>query len=124
CDYVITKTEFFNIKNNIGNNNYRFEQYPLTPYNYVSQAINWLTYDICLKRKIAERIRFNENLKSGQEYNFFCKLVFISTDYYFINKVTTLRRNHEDSIRSKLDDFNKIKISSFRAKWYTYVDLS
>src|SRR5690606_15497126 len=41
CDYIITKTKFIGNEKKVGKNNYRFHLYPLTPYNYVSQAINW-----------------------------------------------------------------------------------
>lgn len=122
-DYVITKTEYLDNKAKIGGNNYRFKVYPLTPFNYVSQAVNWLTYDVCIKSNIAKSIRFNELLQSGQEYNYFSKLVYVSTHAKFINKTVTLRRFHDNSIRSKLNTENKINTSAFRAKWFTYCDL-
>src|SRR5690606_32106120 len=52
CDYVITRTKFFNSDNTQIDKYYNFDQYDITPYNYVAQNINWLTYDVCIKSKI------------------------------------------------------------------------
>lgn len=122
-DYVITRTAFYNKDNTQINNYYRFDQFNITPYNYVTQKINWLTYDICLKSDRARNINFNENLQSGQEYNYFCKLVHITTNAKFIDEVLTLRRHHENSIRSQLKTKFQINESKFRAKWFTYLDI-
>ncbi len=123
CDYVITKTKFIDDVKKVAGNNYRFNTYPLTAFNYVSQALNWLTYDVCIKAKLAKSIQFNELLQSGQEYNYFSKLVHVSINAQFIDEIVTLRRYHETSIRSKLDTSYKKQESAFRAKWYTYCDL-
>ncbi len=123
CDYVITKTKYFNHTNDGINKYYQFDKFPITPHNYVVQKINWLTYDICLKTSIAKSISFNENLQSGQEYNYFSKLVYISTKGKFINKVVTLRRFHKDSIRSKLNTKTKRAKSYSIANWYTYLEI-
>lgn len=123
CDYVITKTQYFNYNNDGINKYYQFDKFPITPYNYVSQKINWLTYDICLKASLAKSISFNENLQSGQEYNYFSKLVHISTNGEFIDQVVTLRRHHDDSIRSLLSKNKALKESYFRVNWCTYFDL-
>ena len=56
---------------------YKFNQFKITPYNYISQKINWLTYDVCIKSKLAQLILFNEKLQSGQEYNYFSKLGYV-----------------------------------------------
>ncbi|WP_417200699.1 glycosyltransferase family 2 protein [Bizionia sp.] len=123
CDYVITKTQFFNHTNAGINTYYKFDEFPITPFNYVTQKINWLTYDICLKAKLAKAIRFNENLQSGQEYNYFSKLVHISTEGNFIDEVVTLRRHHEHSIRGQLKDRHSLNVSLFKTYFYTYIDL-
>lgn len=122
-DFVITKTKFIDDVKKIGKNNYRFQLYPITAFNYVSQANNWLTYDVCIKREIAQGIRFNELLQSGQEYNYFSKLVHVTVNAKFIDKTVTLRRFHGNTIRSGLNTKEKLMESSFRAKWFTYRDL-
>src|SRR5690606_480254 len=73
CDYVITKTQYFNYSNESIERNYQFDKFAITPFNYVTQKINWLTYDILIKKSLAKSICFNENLQSGQEYNYFSK---------------------------------------------------
>jgi len=123
CDYVITRTEFFNSDDNYLDSYYTFDAYDITPYNYISQKLNWLTYDICLKREIAQSIEFNELLQSGQEYNYFSKLTYQSTRGIFLNVVVTKRRKHEQSIRAKLKSKKEVFTSSFTAKWFTYLDI-
>lgn len=123
CDYVITRTKFFNSDLNYMDSYYQFDKHEITPYNYVCQKINWLTLDIIIKSDLAKSLRFNENLQSGQEYNYFSKLVHYSCNAKFINKVTSLRRYHENSIRSQLQKNNKLQESYFITNWYTYLDL-
>jgi glycosyltransferase involved in cell wall biosynthesis len=123
CDYVITRTQFFNKDNSQIDNYYQFNKYKITPQNYVTQKINWLTYDICLKSSLAKSISFNENLQSGQEYNYFSKLVHKSVDAFFIDEVVTLRRAHDTSIRSQLKSKLQINESFFKKSWFTYLDV-
>lgn len=122
-DYVIFRTKFFNSDLNYIDKYYQFDKYEITPINYVTQRINWLTYDICLKSSLAKSIRFNENLQSGQEYNYFCKLILISNKAIFIDEVVTLRRHHENSIRSNLKTKSELNLGVFRSNWYTYLDI-
>ncbi|GGH46026.1 glycosyltransferase family 2 protein [Mangrovimonas yunxiaonensis] len=122
-DYCITKTEYFNYDTDCLAEYYKFDTCEITPYNYVSQMINWLTLDVCIKVSIAKSISFNENLQSGQEYNYYCKLVHKSVNASFIDKVVSLRRHHEQSIRAGLDDKFKLTQSYCRAKWHTYLDI-
>lgn len=123
CDYVITKTQYFNYSNKVINRYYQFDKYPITPTNYISQKINWLTLDVCIKISLAQAISFNEELQSGQEYNYYCKLVCRSINARFIDKVVSLRRYHENSIRSRLKEDNLLKESLFIVNWITYKDL-
>lgn len=122
-DYVITRTKFFNSDLNYIDSYYQFDKHEITPYNYVCQKINWLTLDTLIKSDLAKSIRFNENLQSGQEYNYFSKLVHYSCNAKFIDKVISLRRHHENSIRSQLKINNKLQVNGFRVNWFTYMDL-
>ncbi len=123
CDYVITRTKYFNKDSSQIDSYYQFDKYEITPHNYVTQKINWLTYDICLKTNLAKSVQFNENLQSGQEYNYFSKLVYKSVNAVFIDEVVTLRRDHNDSIRSQLKTEAKLNQSFFNANWFTYLDV-
>lgn len=122
CDYVITRTKFFNKEDDRFERYYTFDKYPITPHNYVTQKINWLTCDICIKSELAKKVRFNEFLQSGQEYNYYCKLVYHSVNAVFIDKVVSLRRHHEQSIRSKLKQQNKKNEAAFKVFWLTYLE--
>jgi glycosyltransferase involved in cell wall biosynthesis len=125
-DYVITRTKFFNSEkgNEKLNKIYSFKSKDITHFNYVSQKINWLTYDICIKSDLAKSVNFNEELTSGQEYNYFSKLTLLSTNALFINEVVTLRRFHKDSIQGNLKD-NKEKsvLGFYNAYLMTYKDI-
>jgi glycosyltransferase involved in cell wall biosynthesis len=123
CDYVITRTKYFNKDNSQIDQYYNFDQFEITAYNYITQKINWLTYDICLKAPLAKQITFNEQLQAGQEYNYFCKLVLLTTNARFIDEVVTLRRHHEQSIRSGLKTAYLLDKSFFYTNWHTYLDV-
>lgn len=126
CDFVVTKTNFFNYdEGNIRlEKKYDFNSSDITAYNYITQKINWLTYDICIKAEIARSIYFNEELMSGQEYNYFSKLLLLTCNAVFIREKVTLRRFHKESIRGNLRS-NELKTnqSYFKAHWHTYNDV-
>ncbi|WP_100615120.1 glycosyltransferase family 2 protein [Confluentibacter citreus] len=123
CDFVITRTKYFNADNSIIDKYYAFDKHKITPHNYIVQKINWLTYDILVKTSLAKEIRFNENLQSGQEYNYFSKLTLLSTNAIFIDEVVTLRRYHDTSIRSQLKTKRDLNERYFRVFWFTYLDI-
>jgi glycosyltransferase involved in cell wall biosynthesis len=124
CDYVIARTQYFNDDNSQIDKNYLgFNNYKITPYNYISQKINWLTLDVCLKKELARSVNFNEQLQSGQEYNYYSKLVHKSVNAIFIDKVVSLRRAHDTSIRSQLKSKEQKNESYFNKTWFTYLDI-
>ncbi|MGC6429617.1 MAG: glycosyltransferase family 2 protein [Jejuia sp.] len=121
-DYVITRTQYFNAENTEIDKNYKFHLNGITVENYITQKVNWLTLDVAIISDLAKKISFNEQLQSGQEYNYFCKLVLHSVNAKFIDKVVSLRRSHEGSIRAKIDSKDKFYSSQFNKLWYTYYD--
>lgn len=121
-DFVITKTKYFNSDKDL-EKYYKFDQFEINPYNYISQKINWLTLDICLKADIGKSINFNEKLQSGQEYNYYSKLIHKTSNAVFIDKVVSLRRFHEGSIRSNLKTKYDSSKSSFFKHWFTLKDI-
>jgi glycosyltransferase involved in cell wall biosynthesis len=123
CDFVITRTKYFNADNKGIDSYYTFETEKVTPYNYIVQKVNWLTLDVCIKAEFAKSIRFNEKLYAGQEYNYFSKLLFFTTNAFFIDEVVSLRRHHDSSIRSKLSNKTALNQSYFRVSWFTYLDI-
>lgn len=122
-DYVITRTEYFNADNSKLNKNYSFSNDDITASNYITKKINWLTLDVMINTTLGQSIQFNEHLKSGQEYNYFCKLVLKSINTCFIDKVVSLRRAHEGSIRANLKTRSELKKGRFHSLWYTYLDI-
>ena len=129
CDYVISKTAGFkhpDVDYTLEDYSefYTFNSCSLTHYNYVSQLVNWLTYDFFCKKNLVSHIRFNENLKSAQEYNFFAKVSLKSTNYGLIDEVLMLRRLHSDTITQAKNE-NRIEHNSqyFRSFFETFKDL-
>ncbi|WP_083759738.1 glycosyltransferase family 2 protein [Zunongwangia profunda] len=123
-DYVITRTKFLNSTDKSMDRYYKFDQYKVNPNNYILQKINWLTYDTLVKASLAKSILFNERLHTGQEYNYYSKLISKSTRCTFIDKVVTLRRKHAKSKQGKLKlEEDKIK-SSIPSIWETFLELN
>ncbi len=121
-DFSITKTKFFNPEDGSLEGYYKFEAFKLTAHNYIVQNINWLTLDVCIKVGIAKKIQFNETLKSGQEYNYFSKLVLLTEKSIFIDNHLSLRRKHEESIQYKIRGTNLKWEQTFSSIWETYLE--
>ena len=125
CDYVITKTTFFNHpkQNSILEKQYQYATKDINAYNYISHKINWQTPDLCIESNLAKSISFNEKLQSGQEYNYFSKLTLLSTNASFIKEIVTLRRYHDHSIRGDLRSNKIMTLQSYlNTYWQTYLD--
>ena len=122
-DFSITKTKYYNVEDTSLERYYRFDRFELTAFNYIVQNINWLTCDICLESKLAKSISFNEKMKSGQEYNYFSKLVLKSLNAKFIDKTITLYRYHPNSIQTSLKKGGLKPKRSFLSSWLTYQDI-
>jgi len=121
-DYVITKTKYLNT--DIVDELYNFQENDISCHNYITQKVNWLTYDVLMKRQLAEKIRFNEILQSGQEFNYFSKMTFLSTHTCLVDEYVTLRRYHADSIRGPLRTNSDLLFEGiYTAHWHTYLDL-
>lgn len=124
-EYVIAKTAYFNhpVDNTLLEVNYKNNHQEITAYKFISHKISWQTPDACIILKTAKSIQFNEQLQSGQEYNYFSKLCMTSVNAVFINEVLTLRRYHPQSIRADLrTDKVKTTLSFFYTYWLTYLD--
>lgn len=120
-DYVISKTKYFN--SDIKDEFYTFTTDQISGHNYITQKVNWLTYDVALKSNIARQISFNETLQAGQEFNYFSKLTLLTVHAILIDEYLTLRRYHETSIRGLLNkNENDLLKSFFNAHWKTYLD--
>ncbi len=121
--FVVTKTQYFNAPNTEIDRYYAFSSEDITAHNYITQRINWLTLDVCIKAEIAKSIRFNETLQSGQEYNYFSKLTVRTVKATFKDKVVSLRRFDANSTQGSLKNSEKKIRSSFLTHWATYNEL-
>jgi glycosyltransferase involved in cell wall biosynthesis len=77
----------------------------INPENFISQCIGWITNDALIKKSIIS-IKFNEKVKSGQEYNFFSRLLFCDLKVDYIKKDLSMRRMHDNSIQTNLQSDN------------------
>jgi glycosyltransferase involved in cell wall biosynthesis len=122
-DFSITRTKYFNYSNEHIDKYYNFSIDDITVENYLLQKINWLTLDVIVKAKIAKKVRFNEVIKSGQEYNYYAKLLGITEKVNFKDSVVSLRRFHEQSKRVMLASGNDRHKSAAISKWITFTEM-
>lgn len=73
----------------------------VTAENFIGGVIGWITNDILIRRS-AVKIAWNENLKSGQEYNFFSRLLYYTNRAKYLKKDVAKRRIHGTSIQQEL----------------------
>lgn len=111
---IIDRNEYF----------YKFDKHKVTHFNYLSQKINWLTYDFMCRREIVESLKFNEKLNSAQERNFFTRLTCGTVKTKIIDEFLTLRRIHPQSIQSHLKQKTTLRIEEdFFFYFETWKDL-
>ncbi|WP_047547854.1 glycosyltransferase family 2 protein [Psychroserpens sp. Hel_I_66] len=124
ADFVISQTRYFN-KVEKKPYTYNYKEDDVNFLSYATTHINWFTPDMFLKRYVVENITFNEELKSGQEFNFSCKLLLVTENLKKIDKVLTFRRYSNNSIGSKRrDSKNHFLYTRFQAYWLNYLELS
>lgn len=121
-DFGITRTKYFNYTNEYIDRYYNFSTQDISKENYILQNINWLTLDVIIKSSLAKSIRFNETIKSGQEYNFFSKLVCKTDNGIFLDQVVSLRRHHNNSKRTTIAAGNRKMESVAVTTWFTYLE--
>lgn len=104
-DFVISKCEKFYPNKTVEEVSYykTNHKFLLTLDNYIQEKVHWLTPDMMVKKACVKTIRFDENLLSGQEYNFFIKLL-ASQDLkgVYLNKVLCSIRRHSNSKQETL----------------------
>jgi glycosyltransferase involved in cell wall biosynthesis len=127
-DFVVTDTVNFNHENGeILDKPYNFDRMEaiITPENFAKNKIGWITDDFLGKRKLLEKIKFNENITTdGDEYNFFVRLLHQSNKGVFINKILTHRRIHQNSLSNINAEHTKVFLSKVATiKYQTAKDL-
>ncbi|OGS71071.1 MAG: hypothetical protein A3F91_02090 [Flavobacteria bacterium RIFCSPLOWO2_12_FULL_35_11] len=115
-DFVVSDTLNFNHENGqMLDKPYNFDRKEaiITPENFAKNRIGWITDDFLGKRKLLEKLKFNENITTdGDEYNFFVRFLHHSINGVLINEIITHRRIHNDS----LSIINGEKTINFLAK--------
>ena len=86
-DSGVTRTKYFNYTNEFIDKYYNFTSNDITKENYIFQKINWLTLDVMINNNVAKKIYFNEEIKIGQEYNYFSKLLLLTEKGVFFIKL-------------------------------------
>ncbi|MBF0597491.1 glycosyltransferase family 2 protein [Faecalibacter rhinopitheci] len=123
-DMVICKSKYFNNPKNTNPINYRgLFDFEINPENYITQKINWITFDPIIKSSIAKQTLFNENLQANQEYNYFSKLLFNVRKVKAIDIVLTDRRFDERSIQGSLARTNAYNDRAFHSFLQTYMEV-
>ena len=69
------------------------------------------------------QISFNEQLKSGQEYNFFSRLLFITNRGKYLKKDVSKRRIHSGSIQVKLSSSKQKTIQLLENELHLWRDI-
>jgi glycosyltransferase involved in cell wall biosynthesis len=121
-DFGVTRTKYFNYTNEYIDRYYNFKTEDISRENYILQRINWLTLDVIIVSSVAKSIRFNENIKIGQEYNYFSKLVCLTTKGIFLDKTVSLRRHHDNSKRTTLAKGIHYPKNQSVTNWYIFID--
>ncbi len=120
--FVICETKYFNIENHTSK--YNFKEENINFLSYATSHISWYTPAALLKRSIAEKINFNVELKAGQEYNYFCKVLLITNNLKIIPSVLVLLRSTPNSIgNNRRKDRIQYLISKFNIYWTNYLEL-
>ena len=104
---------------------YDKKEYGIKASDFILLKIHWYTYDVMLRREIAEKISWNEHMKSWQDYNYFCKMLLQTEKGDYLDKILTHRRIHSSSIQKSLNKnsgiFNKELLEN---RFLTYEDIS
>lgn len=126
CDFVFSKTM------NFLESGREFPMYQgdnkdklVVVNNFILGLVTWCTPDFFSKKACLEGITFNEKLKSGQEYNYFVKLLLSTKNGLYVDKVLTKRRVHSDSIQEvQKGDKEKYRINKYKVYILTYLEIS
>lgn len=109
-DFVVGDSINFEDGKEINSKPYDFDRSSaeINPFTYATNQVGWITDDFMAKRAVVQKIKFNEKLKAGQEYNYFVRLLHYPLNGVFINQILSHRRIHLQSITSNKEE-NRLK---------------
>ncbi|MDT0686860.1 glycosyltransferase family 2 protein [Autumnicola psychrophila] len=123
-DFVVAKTQNFQADKMLEAYTYEKKEYGIKASDFILLKIHWYTYDVMLKRKVAEQINWNERMRSWQDYNYFCKMLFITENGDYLEKILTHRRLHKKSIQTVLTkNEGHFKKELIENRYHTFRDL-
>lgn len=126
CDFVVAKTSAFNDGEHPRTTR-DFGRYSteLTLNVFAKQEFSWLTIDGLYSRKSVSKVSWNEELESGQDFNFISRYLAGAPNGVFIDEVVSLVRRHPTSIQGNLFkgsiQYNRNRFNAF---FQTYEDLN
>jgi len=125
CDFVIAQTANFDKDKTYPAYKYTKMLYGVTFEDFIQRKIHWYTYDVMLLRKVANKIRYHELMKSWQDYYYFCLMLLETTHGVYIDAVLTKRRLHGNSIQDEMTK-DPITFNSqlLEVKVLTYIDIN
>ncbi|MFV8226697.1 glycosyltransferase family 2 protein [Christiangramia aquimixticola] len=124
-DFIVARTQNFQNSEFLEPYFYERKNYGIRASDFILLKIHWYTYDVMLRRDLAMKIKWNEQMKSWQDYNYFCKMLLISEKGEYLDLVLTHRRLHPDSIQKSLtttiENFNRELLEN---RLFTYWDIN
>lgn len=125
-DFVVSKSSAF-VEGEIPRTIRAFGKYSpdLSLSVFAKQEFSWMTDDGMYSRDSVYNVAWNEDLKSGQDFNFICRYLATSPKGIFINEVLSIKRQHPTSIQGNLSsDPIQYHQNRFYAFLQTFEDLS
>ena len=124
-DFVVAQTQNFENNELLEPYVYNKKEYGIKASDFILLKIHWYTYDVMLRRAIAGKISWNENMKSWQDYNYFCKMLLETENGEYLEKILTHRRIHSTSIQKSLNqDPERFSSELLENRILTYYDIS
>lgn len=123
-DFVVARTQNFRGEEMLTPYTYEKKEYGIKAADFILLKIHWYTYDVMLKRKVAEKISWNEKMKSWQDYNYFCKMLLVTENGAYLDEILTHRRLHSNSIQTALTkDVVSFKQELLDNRIFTFQDI-
>lgn len=91
--------------------------------HFIDNSVFWGTIDFLCRRDVLKDVVFNEKLQSGQDYNFFVRVLLKRPTGIFIDRELSLRRMHPQSIQNEqsADSLKRLR-NKFFIYWFTFDD--
>jgi glycosyltransferase involved in cell wall biosynthesis len=120
-DFVVSRTKYFNAPKSEKDYLYNFDETQVNFESFTTTFISWYTPDFFVCRNAVLNTYFNEDLQSGQEFNFIAKVLINYDKCKIIKQNLTLRRYTSDSIGvSRRQSKTEFQRTTFENSWITF----